>query len=283
MKILIDVSEHNGKVNLQAAKNTISGIIARCSWGWGNSQIDKQWLNNAHQAEKLDIPLYAYHFCYARTPVEAEKEAQLALKACCNLPVNVIYYDIEYNEFQGDLTPKQYYEIANSFCTTIENMGYSVGVYANEYYFRTKLIHEGFSKWTLWIANYGLNDGYDNWNGKLKYNPFGNVLIHQFTSKGKEGILKNIKGIASEGLDCNNDYGLLKQFNKYHKNDFISITLKNKVKVRKNATWYNGDSIPDFVYDNIYEVIEVLGDRIVIGLNGDVTGAINENELILVD
>lgn len=217
-KILIDISEHNGVVDLSLAKSTISGVVARCSWGWGSKQIDEQWNNNAYQANKLNIPLYAYHFCYARTVDEARKEAKLALKACEKYKVNVIYYDMEYSSFQGDLTSDELYLIAKTFCDSIENAGYSVGIYANEDWFRNKLIHSGFSAWTLWIANYGANDGYDNWNGELQYNPFGNVLLHQFTSKAKAGLLKEIKGIPSNNLDANVDYGLLSVFNNQKEN-----------------------------------------------------------------
>lgn len=162
MKLIIDVSEHNGPINLAKAKYSIAGIVARCSWGWGEKQIDKQWFNNASQANQLNIPLFAYHFCYSRNIKEAEKEADLALLACENFKVNVIYYDMEYSVFQGNLTNERYYEIANAFCNKIEKAGYVVGIYANEYWFQTKLTNQGFSAWTLWIANYGKNDGYNH-------------------------------------------------------------------------------------------------------------------------
>ena len=183
MKLIIDVSEHNGIIDLTLAKNHIRGIVARCSWGWGENQIDKQWLNNASQANQLDIPLFAYHFCYARNKKEAEKEADLALLACENFKVNVIYYDMEFSTFQGDLSNDDYYQIAKTFCDKIESAGYAVGIYANEYWFKNKLTNPGFSAWTLWIANYGKNNGYNNWNGNLKYNPFNHVLLHQFTPR----------------------------------------------------------------------------------------------------
>lgn len=212
-QILIDISEHNGIVDLSLAKPYIAGVIARCSWGWGANQIDEQWNNNAMQANKLEIPLYAYHYCYARNKEEAKKEAKLALRVCEQYKVNVIYYDMEYSDFQGSLDSNELYIIAKTFCDCIEEAGYSVGIYANEDWFRNKLIHPGFSTWTLWLANYGTNNGYDNWNGELKYNPFGNVLLHQFTSKARLGVLKNIKGIYSTNLDCNVNHGLLETFN----------------------------------------------------------------------
>lgn len=93
---IIDISYHNGKVDLSKAKDSISGVVARCSYGWSSGNIDKQWNNNARQANELGIPLFAYHFCYARNEYEAKREAYLALQACRNYQVCIIYYDIDY-------------------------------------------------------------------------------------------------------------------------------------------------------------------------------------------
>lgn len=284
MKKLIDISEHNGAVDLSKAKPYIDGVIARCSWGWDNAdQIDKQWDNNAQQANAIGLPLFAYHFCYARNAEEAKREAALVLKACNGYQVNVIYYDIEYSDYQGNLTPAEYYQIAKAFCDSIEENGYAVGIYANEHYFKTKLTNDGFSKWTLWLANYGKNDGTDNWYGKLRYNPFGNVLLHQCTSNAKKGIFQDIQGISSSFLDGNIDHGVLRVFGGMSENDdIIELTLNDKVKVKKGSTWYDGEQIASFVFDKVYSVIEIRGDRIVIGINGKVTGAIKRENLMAV-
>lgn len=272
---IIDISHHNGYVDLSKAQKEISGVIARCSWGWSTSNIDKQWENNATQANQLNIPLFAYHFCYARNENEAEKEANLALKICEKYRVNVIYYDMESSDYQGDLTSDMYYKIAKAFCDKIEKAGYSVGIYANENWFRTKLTNKGFASWTLWIANYGNNNGYNNWNDEIKYNPFGHVLLHQFTSNAKKGVLKNIQGISSSGLDCSLDHGLINKFVKIDSDkESNNIQVGSKVKVKQGATWYDGKTIAKFVFNNEYEIIQIKGERVVIGVNGKVTGAI---------
>lgn len=278
-KYIIDVSEHNGSINLSQVKSSIDGIIARCSWGWGTNQVDREWNSNAQQADNIGLPLFAYHFCYARNENEALSEAKLALSTCKKYNVNVIYYNMEYSDFQGNLTSELYYKIAKTFADHIESNGYAVGIYANEDWFRNRLTNEGFSKWTLWIANYGLNNGYDNWNGKIIYNPFGHVLLHQFTSNAKVGVLKNIKGIISARLDCSIDFGLLEKFSKPKSIILISLNIGDKVKVRKNSTWYDGQAIPEFVYNNIYSIIEIINNRVVIGVNGIVTGAIHKQYL----
>ncbi len=277
-KYIIDVSYHNGKIDLNEAKNMIAGIVARCSYGWSKSNIDKQWNDNATQANTLNIPLFAYHFCYAKNASQAKQEAKLALKACSGYDVKVIYYDMEYSKTQGNLSNELYYVIAKSFCDEIEKAGYSVGIYANQDWFKNRLTHNGFSAWTLWLANYGKNDGYDNWNGNLQYNPFNHVHLHQFTSRAKHGVLKEIKGISSSGLDCSLDYGVLDIFVKKSE-DKVEYKVGDIVRVKKGSKWYDGESIASFVYENEYEIIQINDDRVVIGINGKVTGAISKKNL----
>ena len=47
--------------------------------------------------------------------------------------------------------------------------------------------------------------------------------------------------------------------------------------VKTASKWYDGQSIASFVFNNKYEVIQIKGDRVVIGVNGQVTGAISKN------
>ena len=171
-----------------------------------------------------------------------------------------------------------YYKIAKSFCDVIEGAGYSAGIYANQDWFKNKLTNSGFSAWTLWIANYGLNNGYNNWDNKIQYNPFGNVLLHQFTSNAKKGVLRNIKGIDSKFLDCSYDHGLINTFYKI-KNKASNLNVGDSVRVKAGSKWYDGQSIANFVFKNQYEVIQIKGDRVVIGVNGKVTGAISLDNL----
>lgn len=49
--------------------------------------------------------------------------------------------------------------------------------------------------------------------------------------------------------------------------------------VKAGAKWYDGQSIANFVFKNQYEVIQIKGDRVVIGVNGKVTGAISLDSL----
>ena len=61
-----------------------------------------------------------------------------------------------------------------------------------------------------------------------------------------------------------------------------AITAGAKVKVNKGAKTYTGGSLASFVYNNTYTVMQMDGDRAVIGQNGVVTAAINKKDLTLV-
>jgi hypothetical protein len=51
------------------------------------------------------------------------------------------------------------------------------------------------------------------------------------------------------------------------------------VRVKKGSKWDDGESIASFVYENEYEIIQINDDRVVIGINGKVTGAISKKNL----
>ena len=55
----------------------------------------------------------------------------------------------------------------------------------------------------------------------------------------------------------------------------------DKVKVKNNAKTYTGGGLSNWVYNTVFDVLQVSGNRVVIGLEGEVTAAVNEKDLIL--
>ena len=58
-----------------------------------------------------------------------------------------------------------------------------------------------------------------------------------------------------------------------------AIEIGDSIKVQSGACDYDGNSLADFVYQTRYSVMELSGDRAVIGIGGDVTAAVNINNL----
>lgn len=63
-----------------------------------------------------------------------------------------------------------------------------------------------------------------------------------------------------------------------------ALTLGDKVKVKQGAKTYKGGGLADFVYKNVYTVMQigagVSTDYIVIGINGQITAALHAADLI---
>ena len=60
-----------------------------------------------------------------------------------------------------------------------------------------------------------------------------------------------------------------------------AITKGCKVRVAKGAKTYNGGTLAAFVYNTVYNVMQIDSDRVVIGLGGVVTAAVNIKDLTL--
>jgi len=61
--------------------------------------------------------------------------------------------------------------------------------------------------------------------------------------------------------------------------DKATFSKGDKVRVSSGAKTYTGGGLASFVYTTVYTVLEVKGDRVVIGLNGVVTAAVNSKDL----
>lgn len=60
-----------------------------------------------------------------------------------------------------------------------------------------------------------------------------------------------------------------------------SIKVGSKVKVKSGAKTYDGKSLASFVYNTVYNVIQINGNRVVIGLGSLVTAAVHIDNLTL--
>ena len=191
MKPVIDVSYHNGVLDWERIKPQIDGAILRCGYGQNiPSQDDPQFERNARECTRLGIPWGVYLFSYARNVAEALGEAEHVLRLVRDKNMQLpIYYDIEYSNYQGDLTPEQFTNIAIAFCERIKQAGGFVGIYANTYYWQTKLYDKRLDEYTRWIAQY---------SGEITIDiPY---KLWQYSEKGR------IEG-SSEYTDVNRYYG----------------------------------------------------------------------------
>lgn len=175
---LIDVSEHQGKIDWEKVKPQIDGAILRCGYGMDQpDQDDVEFKRNADECTRLGIPFGVYIYSYADSVEKAKSEAEHVLRLVKGYDLAYpIYLDLEENG-----TQKGAIERAKVFGDIIEKAGYWCGVYANLNWWENYLV--GLEQFTKWVAQY---------NDKCEYT--GEYLdIWQYTSKGKvDGIDGNV-------------------------------------------------------------------------------------------
>ena len=172
----IDVSQHNGVIDWEKVKASGQVDFAILRTGFGREhprQIDSRFERNYAECTRLGIPVGAYHYSYALSPGDAEKEAEFCLKLIKGKRFQMpVWYDIEE---KSQLDRGNCDDIAKAFCGRLEAEGYFVGVYTFDSFAKTNLSDKTKLRYAMWIARIG---------SEPRYSPFG---MHQYSWAGKIG------------------------------------------------------------------------------------------------
>jgi GH25 family lysozyme M1 (1,4-beta-N-acetylmuramidase) len=202
----IDISSHNGKVDWNAVSEVKDFAFIRVGFrGYSNGIIsaDKNAKENIKSAEKAEIPIGVYFYSQAITPEEAQEEAEFVLKQIKGHDISLaVVIDFEYayeangelggRLYNAGLTRKENTAIVNAFCKVIKKAGYTAGVYANSYFYKSVLNPESIDNDVLiWVADY---------NSKVTYS--GEYDIWQYSKTG------SCDGVSSKNVD--EDYWFIK-------------------------------------------------------------------------
>jgi len=183
-KIIIDVSEHNGKIDWEKVKAAgIAGAVIRCGFGQDmTKQDDKYFKRNADECSRLGIPFGIYLYSYAKTTARAVGEANHALRLAKGYKLSLpIFYDLEEQFTESAAASK-----SRVFIDAITKAGYTAGIYASASWFKHYL--KNVSGAWFWVASWGSN------NSKPQTKPtVVKTDIWQYTSRGKvNGINGNV-------------------------------------------------------------------------------------------
>lgn len=191
----IDVSEHQGRINWEQVKDHIDFAILRA--GYGRNNIDKQFIRNIEECNRLGIPVGIYWFSYAWNEEMAKNEARYVLEAIKGYRVDYpISYDLEYDTLNyakknGVTIGKRLAtDMINAFCSTIEQAGYKAMNYANPDFINNKFYNNEVN-YPLWLAWYGVSE-----DRAKAYNP----SMWQYSESG------SIPGIGTNSVDMNYCY-----------------------------------------------------------------------------
>lgn len=181
----IDVSEFQGKIDWEKVKNSgIEFAILRCGYGMDfSNQDDVEYERNANECERLGIPYGVYLMSYANTVEKARSEAKHVLRLIEGRKISLgVWHDIEDNGTSGAINKETLTNIINTFCNTIKNAGYKVGVYASLNWLENKIEKTIKDNYDIWVAQY---------YSKCEYE--GKYIMWQHTSSGKvNGISTNV-------------------------------------------------------------------------------------------
>lgn len=183
-KLGIDISKHQGDINLAALKDKVEFVIIRA--GYSNS-IDPKFERNYNLCKELGIPVGTYWYSYALNVDAAKKEANTFLNVLkgkqFEYPVYLDMEDADGWKKKHDYNFDNSKAISEAFCSIVEGAGYYTGIYASKSWFDTYL--KGLDRYNKWIAHWS-NVSYEDKSG---------VGMHQYTSKLKlNGYSGNLDG-----------------------------------------------------------------------------------------
>ena len=194
----IDVSSWNGVINWRKVKETrdVDFTIIRAAYrGYRTGKIvtDAMFKQNYEGARKNGIDVGLYFFSQAITPEEAVEEANYMLDLIKKYNVDVkypIFIDTEwsgadYKDGRADgLDVNTRTEVCKAFVRTINNAGYTGGIYASMNWYYEKLDASQLDIGEIWVAQY---------TSKPKTDFRYRYSIWQYTSKGSiNGILTDV-------------------------------------------------------------------------------------------
>ena len=173
----IDVSRYQEVIDWEKVKKDgIKFAILRCGFGMDQeNQDDSKFKRNLSECEKLGIPVGVYLFSYANTVEKAKSEAEHTIRLIKGHKIPVgIWYDIEDNNTSGKVSKSVLTNIINTYCKTIKNAGYNVGVYASLSWLNNKIDTVIKQSYPIWVAQY---------YSKCEYT--GKYVLWQYSSSGK--------------------------------------------------------------------------------------------------
>lgn len=177
----IDVSKWNKEIDWQKVKAAgVEYAIIRCGYRGASTGAlveDPYFEKNIKNATEAGVRVGVYFFTQATTPVEAVEEASMVLMLCNQYKISFpLYIDTEGAGGNGradGLDVETRTAVCTAFCETIENAGYTAGVYASKNWLSGKLDAQKLSPYSVWLSQY---------SGKPSYQ--GTYDMWQYTSAG---------------------------------------------------------------------------------------------------
>lgn len=177
----IDVSKWNGNIDWGAVKNSgISYVIIRCGYrGSSEGKLieDPKFTANIKGATSAGLKVGVYFFTQAVDEREAVEEASMVLEQIKNYKISYpIFLDVESSGGRADsLNKTARTAVCKAFCQTIQNAGYTAGIYANKNWLENKLDAKALNAYKIWLAQYAASPTYTGRYDMWQYRATGHV------------------------------------------------------------------------------------------------------------
>lgn len=186
----IDISAHNGNIDLATLKNNgVDFAIIRVGYGTKGT-LDTKFKRNADLCREIGLPFGFYWYSYALNVEGARQEAEHVLNAIAPYKDSYSYgvwFDMEdadgYKRKYGMPSNQTLREMCATFCRTVENNGYYVGVYASSSWFNNQLAGSELNPYDKWVAQWPTSGGKQR-GLNVKAEERSNMTLWQFTSDG---------------------------------------------------------------------------------------------------
>lgn len=179
----IDVSKWNGKIDWKLVKaEGVDFAIIRCGYRGSSSGWlieDPYFFQNLQGAKEAGVKVGIYFFTQAMNAVEAVEEASMVISLLAGESIEYpVFIDTEGAGGNGradtlDATVRTV--VCSAFCRTIENAGYTAGIYASRNWFDHNLIVEQLEGYKIWLAEYRHTPLYDKHYDMWQYTSSGSV------------------------------------------------------------------------------------------------------------
>ena len=190
----IDISTYQAPsaINYDQLAGNISFAILRAGftgWGTGDSHYkDDAFETHYRELSKRGVPLGAYWYSCANTPLEGIAEAKELLRLVKGKTFSYpLVMDVEDQHHQAPTSKQVLTDTVIAFCQTIEKAGYYAMIYSSTWWLHNELDLARLAPYDIWAAQWSVSE------------PAVRHGIWQYTSNGK------VKGYSGR-LDCNYAY-----------------------------------------------------------------------------
>ena len=352
----IDISAHQGSIDLSKLKGQIDFVIIRVGYGTKGT-IDTKFTRNANLCRDLGIPVGFYWYSYALDVEGAKKEAKAMLNAIAPYKDIVkfgVWFDMEdadgYKKKNGMPSNQTLRQMCAAFCEAVETSGYYTGIYASESWFNNQLKGSEVTPYDKWVAQWPTSGGkqtalntsadkrsdvhlwqftsqgrFSGYNGNLdtnyayldefpnpssstepaiptpepapaptqKFNIGDRVIINGnlYTSSNaaspagsvsnKTTNITRYAAGAAHPYNTTGDLGWMNESDIRLAGNETPAAIVKGCKVKFTGTKsYSGIKLASWTKNSIFDVIEVSGDRVVIGKGTAVTAAVNMKDCV---